>query len=273
MHQEHSDHLPKQDSSPTSSYSASTMTHHHQSMSTESFSPIIHSTSSFSTDETYQSSSPIKDTDEIVLRNYYSGDPVGSGYDDQDGTSLWHDLDRDGVNTPAIPSFILNSPPMGPMMSADEYPEMVLHKEHRGQVETAIHSLRKGIPILGRGWLILGRDPKFFFGESVGQNGLSAEGTTYIPEPDLSTTDPTDQSQYPSSRGYRSDAPSPSTVTNNTSLWPTDDISSHKCFPSQGPWGIIPSRSVMITNLPKTTQLWTLLELLKVFLPSFKTTY
>ena len=149
MHQEHSDHLAKHDFSPTSSSSASTMTHH-PSMSTESFSPIIHSTSSFSTDDTYQTSSPVKDTDEIVLRNYYSGDPVGSGYDDQDGTSLWHDLDRDGVNTPAIPSFILNSPPLGPMMNGKEYPEMVLHKEHRGHPETTIHSLRKGdLPSFG----------------------------------------------------------------------------------------------------------------------------
>ena len=60
---------------------------------------------------------------------------------------MWHDLDRDGVNTPAIPSFILNSPPMGPMMDGGEYPEiMMLRKEHRQHPETTIHSLRKGIP-------------------------------------------------------------------------------------------------------------------------------
>lgn len=263
MHQEHSDHLTKHDFSPTSSYS----THHHQSMSTESFSPIIHSTSSFSTDDTYQSS-PVKDTDEIVRRNYYSGDPVGSGYDDQDGTSLWHDLDRDGVNTPAIPSFILNSPPMGPMMGGkEECPEMmVLHKQLRGHPENTSHSLRKGffLFILDQR-LIVGRDPKFFFGEAVGENGLKAEGTTYIPEPDLSSTDPTlEQGQYCFSHGYCSNTPSPSASNNTSSLWPTDNISSQKYFPSQGPWGIIPSRSVMITNLPKTTQLWTLVELLKV---------
>lgn len=145
MHQEHSDHLPKHDFSPTSSYSASTMAHH-QSLSTDSFSPIMYSTASFSTDDTYQTSSPVKETDEIVIRTYYAGDPVRAGYDDQDGTSLWHDLDRDGVNTPAIPSFILNSPPMGPMMNETEYPEISLHQEHRAPSEVAIHSLRKGNP-------------------------------------------------------------------------------------------------------------------------------
>jgi hypothetical protein len=115
--------------------------------------------------------------------------------------------------------------------------------------------------------LIIGRDPKFFFGESVGENGVNAEGTTYIPEPDVPTpsTDPTtDQSEYPFSRGYRSSTPSPATSAPDTSLWPSDDISRQKYYPSQGPWGIIPSRSIMITNLPKTTQLWTLVELLKV---------
>ena len=143
MQPEHPDHLPKHDFSPTSSCTASTMANP-QSSSMDSFSPIMHSTASFSTDDTYQTSSPVKETDEIVIRNYYAVDPVSSGYDDQDGTSLWHDLDRDGVNTPAIPSFILNSPPMGPMMNENEYPEMSLHTEHQGHSEVAIHSLRKG---------------------------------------------------------------------------------------------------------------------------------
>jgi hypothetical protein len=107
-----------------------------------------------------------------------------------------------------------------------------------------------------------GRDPKFFFSEST----LNAEATTYIPEVNLSPSTSADQSTHP--RGYHSNTPSPTTsdpAVENT-LWSTTDISSHKYFPASGPWGIIPSRSIMITNLPKTTQLWTLVELLKVFL-------
>jgi hypothetical protein len=143
MLQEHPDLLPKHDFPPTSPYCSSTMTHH-QSRSTDSFSPVLHSTSSLATDDTYQTSSPVNETDEIIHRSYYSPDPAISGYDDDEGTSLWADLDRDGVNTPAIPSFILNSPPMGPtMMGKSEYPEMMLHKEHRHS-EVTIHALRKG---------------------------------------------------------------------------------------------------------------------------------
>ena len=121
MHQEHSE---QHNFSPSSS--------HHPSMSTDSTSPILHSRSSLSAeDDNYQF---VNETDEIVLRRYY---PAATSYqqqhaeEEEEGTSLWHDLDRDGVNTPAIPSFILNSPPMGPV--------------NRGPSEVAMHSLRKGI--------------------------------------------------------------------------------------------------------------------------------
>ena len=63
---------------------------------------------------------------------------------------MWHDLDRDGVNTPAIPSFILNSPPMGPLGGDSvEYEDMMLRTglEHAGHVNVAIHSLRKGFSL------------------------------------------------------------------------------------------------------------------------------
>jgi hypothetical protein len=105
-------------------------------MSTDSTSPILQSTSSLSAeDDNYQFSSGVNETDEIILhRGYFTGEDH-----DEDGTSLWHDLDRDGVNTPAIPSFILNSPPMGPMRVGEEF--------SGGQSsEVTIHSLRKGIP-------------------------------------------------------------------------------------------------------------------------------
>ena len=143
MHQEPSDHLPKQTHfSPASPYSSTTTTHHNPSMSTDSTSPILHSTSSLSAeDENYQFSSPVNETDEIILRGgYYTGnDDVGG--DEEERASLWHDLDRDGVNTPAIPSFILNSPPMGPMRIGEEYA--------CGQSpEVTIRSLRKGFPPL-----------------------------------------------------------------------------------------------------------------------------
>jgi hypothetical protein len=91
-------------------------------MSHASLSSITHSSSSLHTEDTYETSSPVNDADEIILR----------GYRHEGSTSLWHDLDRDGVHTPAIPSFILNSPPMGPIGGASyaEGPE--------------VRSLRKG---------------------------------------------------------------------------------------------------------------------------------
>jgi hypothetical protein len=109
--------------SPTSS--------HHPSMSTYSTSPILHSSSSISAEDNYQF---VDETDEIVFRGYYPGTASFRDHTEEGdkGTSLWHDLDRDGINTPAIPSFILDSPPIGPM-----------NLEGRSEV-TTIHSLRKG---------------------------------------------------------------------------------------------------------------------------------
>ena len=111
-----------------------TTTHHNLSMATDSPSPII----SADDEENYQFSSPVNEADEIILRGCYTVDgPVAEG--DHEGTSLWHDLDRDGINIPAIPSFILNSPPMGPMRIGSEY--------NRGHSDVTIHSLRKGCPM------------------------------------------------------------------------------------------------------------------------------
>jgi hypothetical protein len=140
MHQESS---TKHDlSSPTSS-------HHHQSMSTNSTSPIIHSSSSLVADDGYDS--PVNDTDEIIHRHhkyFYVDDArrVDEFDEYERNSSLWHDLDRDGVNTPAIPSFILNSPPMGPLLSGVEYEDVMLRLGN-GHADVAIHSLRKGISL------------------------------------------------------------------------------------------------------------------------------
>jgi hypothetical protein len=108
---------------------------------------------------------------------------------------------------------------------------------------------------------MIGCDPKFFFGETVDGGNLNAEAS--LPDIDVLASDPA-IIQY-STRGYNSDTPI-SVPLNGSPLWSTKttDISAHTYSPAQGPWGIIPSRSVMITNLPKTTQLWTLIELLKV---------
>jgi hypothetical protein len=227
---------------------------HNQSMSTDSFSPIIHSSSSLSTDDNYETSSPVNDDDEIVIRRY-PADPAVVGYEDHDGMSLWHDLDRDGVNTPAIPSFILNSPPLGPVRNSRK--ERMSRKDHP---EVSTHSLRKGISLCK---VDVGRDPKFFFGESVGESTLNAEATTYIPETDLAL--PEDQAVQYTRFGYHSGSPSTTSVTVNNDIW-SNDVSGRRYIPAQGPWGIIPSRSIMISNLPKTTQLWTLVELVKVSL-------
>jgi hypothetical protein len=119
-------------------------------MSTDSTSPIINSNSSFSTDDNYlEVSSPVNETDEIVLRAYYtSRDPSHVKYEDTEAASLWHDLDHDEVNAPAIPSFILNSPPLGPMrgelMGTEYSEETMLHPGQKGQTGVTIHSLRKG---------------------------------------------------------------------------------------------------------------------------------
>ena len=92
---------------------------------------------------------------------------------------------------------------------------------------------------------------------------MNTEGVGYVPdENDLSSTDPVDRSVMHNGRKYSSDIPSP-TLANDISRW-SNEISPYKVIPSHGPWDIIPSRAVMITNLPKTTQSWTLIELLKV---------
>ena len=108
--------------------------------------------------------------------------------------------------------------------------------------------------------LIIGYDPKFFFGETVDGGTLNAE--TGLPDMDFLASDPA-VIRY-STRGYNSNTPN-SVPLNESSLWSakTTDVSAYKYSPAQGPWGVIPSRSVMISNLPKTTQLWTLVELLK----------
>jgi hypothetical protein len=247
-------------------------------MSTNSTSPIIHSSSSLVADDGYDS--PVNDTDEIIHRHhkyFYVDDARGGEFDEYErNSSLWHDLDRDGVNTPAIPSFILNSPPMGPLLSGGvggvEYEDVML-RLGSAHADVAIHSLRKGIHLEYVGVLTLGYDPKFFFDEGVEARGrgLNVEATSFIPDRDRDSIDPPIGSQYPSassSRGYRSNTPSPPTTcapVNDNSLWSsTNDGSASKYIPSQGPWGIIPSRTIMISNLPKTTQLWTLVELLKV---------
>jgi len=137
----------KRDFSPTSPNSSS----HHQSMSTDSTSPIIPSTSSLASPDNRgldirASSFPVNEHDEIIHRNYFCApDPE---FDDcERNVSLWQDLDRDGVNTPAIPSFILNSPPLGPLTGGGigvEYEDMMLRVEHAGHTDVASHSLRKG---------------------------------------------------------------------------------------------------------------------------------
>ena len=106
-----------------------------------------------------------------------------------------------------------------------------------------------------------GCDPKFFFGETV--DGANVNAETGLPDIDVLASDPA-IIQY-STRRYNSNTPI-SVPLNESPLWSTKttDVSAYKYSPAQGPWGIIPSRSVMISNLPKTTQLWTLIELLKV---------
>jgi hypothetical protein len=156
MHQESETLSTKHDLSSSSPTSPNSSSHHHQSMSTNSTSPIIHSSSSLVADDGYDS--PVNETDEIVHRHhkYFCVDDArGGGVVDGEfeeyerNSSLWHDLDRDGVNTPAIPSFIFDSPPMGPFLSAvggAEYEDVML-RVGSAHADVAIHSLRKGIPL------------------------------------------------------------------------------------------------------------------------------
>jgi hypothetical protein len=102
---------------------------------------------------------------------------------------------------------------------------------------------------------MVGCDPKSFFGENVERGNMNTE--TYAPHVDIT------EHQY-SGRRYNN----PDTPFTDNPLWFTkNDIAAQNCSPAKGPWGIIPSRSVMISNLPKTTQLWTIVELLKVLSP------
>jgi hypothetical protein len=238
--------------------------HPQSAMSRDSFSSITHSSSSLHTDDMYDTSSPVNDADEIILRTYCTHrptDPIAQPFSRRDDprdhhASLWHDLDRDGVHTPAIPSFILNSPPMAPMLSPD-YPDLTLQSREHAEVTT--HSLRKGcVPPHPPPTDATGCDPKYFF----------AHPKDTAPKPDMISSSASSDLPESSPNGYHTTTPSPTTtsITQTKALWSTD-IPDHKCLPSQGPWGIIPSRSILISNLPKTTQLWTLVELLKVRAP------
>ena len=143
--------------SPTSPQSS-----HHKSMSTLSTSP-----SSVSAEDHYQF---VDEADEIVLPStaasgYYPesiaprrhperarpepglqplrGLEVGQGFA---GAGLWEELERDGADFSVIPSFILESPPMGPLRSVDDV-NYSLGEQHVGQYpDRSLHSLRKGTP-------------------------------------------------------------------------------------------------------------------------------
>jgi len=120
-----------------------------------------------------------------------------------------------------------------------------------------------------RKMLTIGRDPRFFF-DGVGESTLNAEAASYIPAVDVSSSDPNDI-VYPLGQNYSDPSSHNAPFANNDdggwSLSPANagnDVTLLRIVPSQGVWGVIPSRAVMISNLPKTTQLWTLVELLKV---------
>jgi len=142
--------VPGRDCSPTSPQSS-----HHQSMSTLSTSP-----SSVSAEDHYQF---VDEADEIVLPVAHSGyypeniasrrPPANANtlererFERQGGRrrsfTLWNDLERDGADTSVIPSFILESPPMGPLRSVEEV-DYLMAEQQGGHADVAIHSLRKG---------------------------------------------------------------------------------------------------------------------------------
>jgi len=116
---------------------------------------------------------------------------------------------------------------------------------------------------------MIGCDPKFFFGETVDGGSLNLENG--LSDIDFLTSDPAVIQYSTTRRGYNNSDTPISLPLNESPLWSTrTDVSAYKCSPAQEPWGIIPSRSVMISNLPKTAQLWTLVELLKVYPPLFQ---
>ena len=96
----------------------------------------------------------------------------------------------------------------------------------------------------------LGCDPKYFFGDL---KSYASEMTTLLPK-----------AQVNEPLGLRA-VPTPISLPLTRPLWsPVQEQKQTR--PTHEQWGIIPSRSIMITNLPKSTQLWTLVELLKVLL-------
>jgi len=142
--------VPGRDCSPTSPQSS-----HHQSMSTLSTSP-----SSVSAEDHYQF---VDEADEIVLpvassgyypENIASRRPPASPntldwehFEQQDSRrrsfTLWKELERDGADTSVIPSFILESPPMGPLRNVEDV-DYLFAEQHGGHTDVSIHSLRKG---------------------------------------------------------------------------------------------------------------------------------
>jgi hypothetical protein len=120
-------------------------------MSTLSTSP-----SSVSAEDHYQF---VDEADEIVLPStaasgYYPEsiaprrDPGLPRFERREGfggEGLWEDLERDGADVSVIPSFILESPPMGPLRSVEDVD--YLFGEQRGgqRGDGSHHALRKGI--------------------------------------------------------------------------------------------------------------------------------
>jgi hypothetical protein len=94
----------------------------------------------------------------------------------------------------------------------------------------------------------LGCDPKYFFGD-LKENTI--DRSLFLPILDV-------PDHRAASTGY-----TPASIAE--ALWSPPQ---KKSYTPPGGWGIIPSRAVEISNLPKSTQLWTLVELLKV-VPSF----
>jgi hypothetical protein len=142
MDQKRVDDIFKTDSSPSSSSSGPSK--YHKSTSTDPFSPILNSSTSFSSDENDQTFIR-KESDDMGLGSYRSGDLENTQYREVEGSSLWQELDRDGINTLAIPSFILNSPTSAPIEDDTQYREIDLPQTRKSH---PIHSLRKGISIL-----------------------------------------------------------------------------------------------------------------------------
>lgn len=101
----------------------------------------------------------------------------------------------------------------------------------------------------------VGCDPKYFFGDL---KSYASEINTLLPKAQVSEP-----------LGLRA-VPTPISLPLTRPLWsPVSPVQEQKqTQPKHEQWGIIPSRSIMITNLPKSTQLWTLVELLKVLLPT-----